>query len=217
MSVGAVSSIVGTAGSLISGSKSDKAASKANKLAAKQYEKNQQISRELKDRWNVLVEPALKAQMEEANSQGLSTSARLAEDELLGGIGKIRTKVLNNADTQGTGLTDAKLLNLDLTEATGRSKIRLSDELQKKTDQRSLMSFAAQTPSWAQVATNSNSNSGAFYEQQAVANQQAANSAYGVAAQGLAQLGRLYGRDSGYGQEGIYYAPITSGGRQIQE
>ena len=217
MPVAAVASIVGTAGSLTAGAQSSRAANKATKAANKQYAKNQAIASQLEDRWNALVEPTLKSQLEETNAQGLSTSGRLAEDELLTGIGKIRTGIETNVDTAGTGLTDAKLLNLDLSEATGLSKIRLADELQKKSDQRSLMSFAAQTPSWASVATGANSDIAAFNERQAVVNQNAASSAYGVAAQGLMQLGREYGQNGGFGQSGIYPSlSLASGGHQVQ-
>ena len=211
-------SAVGAAGSLYSGIKSSKDAKKSLAFAKKQYANNQRIGKELKERWNRLVEPTLEDLMSEAKSKDLSLSGRLAVEDLDKGLGKLRTEILNDTDAAGEGLTESRLMTLDLDRARGIADIRLDDEAAKRSNLTGLMTFAAQTPGWAQIQTGANSDMANFSTAIGVQQQGAAASAYGAAAQGLAQLGQMWGEYS-YVKQNPNYVPSYvrgSGGHTVQ-
>ena len=196
---------VGTASSLYSGMKSSKDAKKALEFAMKQYENNQKVAKELKARWNRLVEPNLTSMMAEAKSKDMTLAARLSAEELEKGIGKLRTEVERDADNAGTGMTEARLMKLDIDRARGIAGIKLDDEEAKRESLKGLMSFAAETPGWAKIQTGANTQMGNAYMGLYSDQSQRASSAYGAAAQGLYQLGQMYA-----GQQGTS-APASGG------
>lgn len=188
----AASATVGTAASLYSGIKSSKDAKKSLAFAKEQYRNNQKIAKKLEARWNRLVEPTLEELMAESKSQDMSLAGRLAVEDLERGLGKARTQVENDLDAAGEGLTEGRLLTLDIDRARGVAGIRLDDEQAKRERLSGLMSFAAQTPGWASIATGANTQMGDFSAGLALQQRGAAASAYGVAAQGLSQLGQMW-------------------------
>jgi hypothetical protein len=199
MSAALTAGIVGTGFSVFSGLSSSKASKRALAQAEEQYRNNQAIASELKTRQQALVDAPLKQKIEEYSSRGLTTEGQQAMDKYRYDVGNINRQIQSQAGTVGEGLTGGRALNAAFQSSLGEAGIAQNDTINKNRQLQGYIGMAQQTPGWANLATNANTQMGNFYQGQAEENRADAKSAYASAAQGLAGLANMYSKGYRFG------------------
>jgi hypothetical protein len=192
MSAATTAAIVGTGVSIYNGAKAGKAADAANAQALDAFGANQDVASALKARQSRLVDVPLSEKLAELQGTGLTHTGQAATDRFKYDMSQADRAIQEASPIVGEGVTGSRELTNQFRKATGVAEIGMRDQAQKDAELGGYLQLAAQSPAWAPVAMNANTQRGSYFSGQAADASANEASSYAAAAKGMASLADLY-------------------------